>query len=681
MPAGNSVRIARRIVHRCIGLGLALSSIGCAHLNPAPVVPPLAAGSLDGRVIALDPGHGGPQTGAVAPANGLRESDLNLAVAMDLRARLEAAGARVVLTRDTDVALDEVAARDLIARPATAAQEQAEVFISIHHNASITRDPLMNDVEVYYKQDDPWASRVFGAHVLEGLAQGMRNDASPKWLRPGNYSVLRHASMPAVLLETAYLTAPHAARQLAQPGWVAAEAASIAQGLKAYFALDPPRGVHVDAETTADGRLAVRGRCTRGGPIDPATLEVSIAGGRWPGLAVADGPTFQWLSDAPLPNGTHAITLAGANARGGPFITTATAEVNRPAAQATVRQIPSAAPPAGPAITCIEVELTDALGMPVADGTPVRLDGVSGSETARAGRARFYVRADALPGVAHVQADAVEARAPLEHGGTPGCSVMLRDAATGKPAGPGALFAGGRAYPVDAAGWAWVPEAAGYVETVVPGYAPGRGRVSAGHSELRLDALHGGALHGFRVVIDPAFGGRTPGPVSPTGVRAADVNLALAKALAQRLEAAGARPVLTRSGDTGPDDIERIRMAAQWDAAVYIVVSAGAPPETARSLDRDGLQTDDPVFAGHYPGSSNGERLAQALAEHSGPVPVRACVAYPVQQTPCPAVWWQPVTVLGNASGPAAHDAAAVARLADGAVRALVDYAAKKDSQ
>ena len=81
------------------------------------------------RTVVVDPGHGGRDPGATG-IGGLREKDVNLRLSRLLASRLEAAGFHVVLTRDKDERLD------LEQRTAIAEAAGADLFISIHANAS-----------------------------------------------------------------------------------------------------------------------------------------------------------------------------------------------------------------------------------------------------------------------------------------------------------------------------------------------------------------------------------------------------------------------------------------------------------------------------------------------------------------------------------------------------------------
>ena len=100
------------------------------NIEPTPVAPatPAApAGDLSGKIICVNPGHGGSDPGACGD---LRESDMNLTVALRLGQLLSERGAQVIYTRTTDVRVP------LSDRPVIANNAGADLFISIHHNGS-----------------------------------------------------------------------------------------------------------------------------------------------------------------------------------------------------------------------------------------------------------------------------------------------------------------------------------------------------------------------------------------------------------------------------------------------------------------------------------------------------------------------------------------------------------------
>ena len=149
-----------------------------------------------GRTIALDPGH--PPLGATGPT-GLREADANLAVALRLRAMLQAEGARVVMTRATDTAVD------LWARIATADTSGAELLLSIHNNALPDGvNPFTNNgTSVFYNQ--PRSLRL-AAQVQRSLVRRLK--LPDLGVGRADLAVVRPTWMPAVLCEGMFLIVP-----------------------------------------------------------------------------------------------------------------------------------------------------------------------------------------------------------------------------------------------------------------------------------------------------------------------------------------------------------------------------------------------------------------------------------------------------------------------------------------
>jgi N-acetylmuramoyl-L-alanine amidase len=151
---------------------------------------------LRGRVIAVDPGH--PPLGATGPT-GLREAEANLAVALQLRAMLEAEGARVLMTRTTDTALD------LWPRIALADTGGAELLVSIHNNALPDGvNPLTNNgTSVFYNQPRsvPLASAIQRALVA-------RLRLPDLGISRADLAVVRPTWMPSVLVEGMFMILP-----------------------------------------------------------------------------------------------------------------------------------------------------------------------------------------------------------------------------------------------------------------------------------------------------------------------------------------------------------------------------------------------------------------------------------------------------------------------------------------
>ncbi len=128
----------------------ALSASGTAKSEEPP-------GPLDGLVIALDAGHGGTEPGATHPANSgagaeILEKDVNLAVVYELRERLVAAGAGVVLTRKADETIFSRKERVNIAIGECKSQygKKCDALVSVHHNGST--DPTHDGLLVIYNE-------------------------------------------------------------------------------------------------------------------------------------------------------------------------------------------------------------------------------------------------------------------------------------------------------------------------------------------------------------------------------------------------------------------------------------------------------------------------------------------------------------------------------------------------
>jgi N-acetylmuramoyl-L-alanine amidase len=159
--------------------------------------PPIDPGDpLEGRLIAVDPGH--PPGGANGPT-GLREAEANLGVALELRRLLEQAGARVLMTRTSDSAVD------LRPRVLLAERAGADVLISIHNNALPDGiNPFTNNgTSVYYNhpRSIPLAAAIQAA-LLRRL--GLRDLGIGR----GDLALVRGTWMPSVLTEGLFMMLP-----------------------------------------------------------------------------------------------------------------------------------------------------------------------------------------------------------------------------------------------------------------------------------------------------------------------------------------------------------------------------------------------------------------------------------------------------------------------------------------
>ncbi len=160
---------------------------------------------LNGLNIMLDPGHGGADSGAVGRL-GLKESDTNLRVARYLRMLLEHDGANVTLTRETKDKFETLAKRVSMSNEAN-----PDLFISIHHNASLNPNPK-NRSEIYYNALDAGVSKYIGEYLSQGLNDNKY--AGESITIPAGFYVLRNNNAPAILTEGSYISVPESEKQL-----------------------------------------------------------------------------------------------------------------------------------------------------------------------------------------------------------------------------------------------------------------------------------------------------------------------------------------------------------------------------------------------------------------------------------------------------------------------------------
>ncbi len=248
-------------------------------------------------VVAIDAGHGGQDPGAVGPT-GKYEKNVTLAVARELARQVDATpGLRSFLIRDSDVFIP------LNARAARARQARADIFISIHADAAENRNARGSSVYVLstkgassqrarWLADKENAADLIGgvalqqaegtlANVLLDLAQSGQQKASEEAadqvlsglkrignnhkpnIERANFAVLRTADMPAMLVETAFISNPDEEQRLFQPGFQRQLAAAVLDGVHSYFSRQPPPGTLFAAQAEAE---SVRGNTGRGSP-------------------------------------------------------------------------------------------------------------------------------------------------------------------------------------------------------------------------------------------------------------------------------------------------------------------------------------------------------------------------------------------------------------------------------
>lgn len=252
--------------------------VAAAPKPPPEAKPPATAAAAMDRliVIALDPGHGGEDPGAVGPT-GLKEKDVVLAVALKLRERLQAnPNIRVLMTRDKDFFVP------LQDRVRKARRVQADLFVSIHADAFINRqargasvfalsDGAATSAAARWMANKENAADLVGgvnvgaatrdAHVLRALLDMSTTAQIKDSLKLGKevlgqigkvgrlhkprveqagFAVLKAPDIPSILVETAFISNPEEEQKLRDPDYQDQLVDALAAGIAKYFAKNPP---------------------------------------------------------------------------------------------------------------------------------------------------------------------------------------------------------------------------------------------------------------------------------------------------------------------------------------------------------------------------------------------------------------------------------------------------------
>ncbi|KAB7764860.1 N-acetylmuramoyl-L-alanine amidase [Xanthomonas maliensis] len=263
--------------------------------TPRPLLPSEAsrvkmAPGMRPLVVAIDPGHGGQDPGAQGPT-GKREKDVTLAIGRELARQVNATpGMKAYLTRDTDVFIP------LPMRAQKARAAKADIFISIHADAAENRSATGSSVYVLStkgasSQRARWladkenaadlvggvrlqqtestlanvlldlaqsghmkASEDAAGHVLGGLKR-IGNNHKPE-LERANFAVLRTSDMPAMLVETAFISNPDEERRLTDPSYQRKIASAVLDGIDTFFTRQPPPGTLFAARAQAEADAA-----------------------------------------------------------------------------------------------------------------------------------------------------------------------------------------------------------------------------------------------------------------------------------------------------------------------------------------------------------------------------------------------------------------------------------------
>lgn len=190
---------------------------------------------LIGKTVVVDPGHGFPDPGAIGPS-GSKEKDNNLAIAQFLATELEAIGAKVVLSRTDDYSpayspgSQHTQREDLQKRVDIAHENNADLFISIHNDSWKTA----HGTTTFYSSSNP--SGALSYRLAQFVEKELTQAIGTKNLgvQDSRLYVTRNTTMPAVLVEVAFISHPTEEKLLKDNAFRQKAAYGISQGIQAY---------------------------------------------------------------------------------------------------------------------------------------------------------------------------------------------------------------------------------------------------------------------------------------------------------------------------------------------------------------------------------------------------------------------------------------------------------------
>lgn len=182
-----------------------------------------------GRIVVIDPGHGGDKDlGALSP-HGHGEKDANLALSRNTRDALVELGYKVIMTRDSDVPVA------LTERPRVAVTNKNVIaFISIHHNApAYNTDPR----KVRYASVFAWndIGSALAGRISDEMGAALKGDIPNNGVMKANFAVTRNPEVASCLVEADFITTPEGEEAIWDPKRRKRIAKAIAEGLDKWY--------------------------------------------------------------------------------------------------------------------------------------------------------------------------------------------------------------------------------------------------------------------------------------------------------------------------------------------------------------------------------------------------------------------------------------------------------------
>jgi len=575
-------------------------------------LPPPTAFDLSGldtsplreKVIVLDPGHGGTESGAVGKM-GLKESEVNLGVAFHLWGLLKAAGAVPFLTRHTDGCVypqkDFNLKKDLQARCDFSNTKNTDFFLSIHHNAAI-KNRRINDLILFYKTGDAGQSRDAAGAMLNPLRTTLGTENAS--IRAGNFHVLRNTIATAVLGEASFMSNRKNEKALSFQRTVMREARGYFLGILNYFKRGIPTAAILSPQdtvlNTATPEIIARVDSGNSGAfIRRKDIFLSLNRQKISSFSYENNK-ISYTPPGPLENRQQTVCISARNSAGNISRKACTVfNISRPPARMTVRPLFAAVPANGTARDPVDITVLDQWEKPVADHTEIHFsasDGFFLEKTARTlnGHARATFIAPEKPGAVHLYIKTgsvrVQTTVTCDRSRDAYFTVTLRNT-DGCPVTGAALLknkqpvdysdAGGFVYDRTQTDFdaCYQIRKQGYLPlNLCPQLLPGKVTVH----NLVLKPVDRGIFFNKKIILDP---------FKP--------DLPIIAILKKRIEQAGGKVILTGKNGAGSDTSRKIARVSKTGADLLLSFESS----TSGTI-------------GHYYRSARGKRLAETLCEH-----------------------------------------------------------------
>ncbi|MBP7164327.1 MAG: N-acetylmuramoyl-L-alanine amidase [Firmicutes bacterium] len=229
---------------------------------------------VSGRTVAIDAGHGGPDSGARGKS-GIREKHINLHIALELRALLGRAAVYTVMTREADHDLiddgeDITGSRkraELERRAMLVNARSPDVFVTIHSNSF--PESQWSGAQVFYNPVSD-EGRALAVHIQAQLVQ--RLGPNTRKARPADIYLLRRVEAPSALVEVGFLSNPREERLLSDPAYRVRVAEAVYHGIIDYLVDAAGREQHQPTDSDGSDWGAVRKVATAQLSPDSAVL-------------------------------------------------------------------------------------------------------------------------------------------------------------------------------------------------------------------------------------------------------------------------------------------------------------------------------------------------------------------------------------------------------------------------